>query len=103
MVAIPCIVCGKPSPRTRCAEHPLPPRARPGYGAEWTALSREMRARQPWCSLCGATGAEVKLVVDHVLPRSLGGTDHPANLRVLCDGCHRAHGLTRASRRLRRG
>ncbi len=27
--------------------------------------------------------------VDHIMPVSLGGTDDPANLRLLCSGCHR--------------
>ena len=30
--------------------------------------------------------------VDHILPRSRGGTDHPDNLQVLCSGCNRSKG-----------
>ena len=30
--------------------------------------------------------------VDHILPRSRGGTDHPANLQLLCSGCNRSKG-----------
>ena len=30
--------------------------------------------------------------VDHVLPRSRGGTDHPSNLQLLCSGCNRSKG-----------
>ena len=30
--------------------------------------------------------------VDHILPRSLGGTDHPDNLQLLCSGCNRSKG-----------
>ena len=30
--------------------------------------------------------------VDHVLPRSKGGTDHPDNLQLLCSGCNRSKG-----------
>jgi hypothetical protein len=33
-----------------------------------------------------------------VTPRSLGGTDHPSNLRVLCAECHRSYGRTKRSR-----
>ncbi len=30
--------------------------------------------------------------VDHVLPKSKGGTDHPDNLQLLCSGCNRSKG-----------
>ena len=30
--------------------------------------------------------------VDHILPRSQGGTDHPDNLQLLCSGCNRSKG-----------
>ncbi len=57
-----------------------------------------MRARQPWCSNCGATH---DLVVDHVMPIHLAGTDHPDNLQVLCRSCNamRTSGFTDDDRR----
>ena len=30
--------------------------------------------------------------VDHILPRSRGGNDHPDNLQLLCSGCNRSKG-----------
>ncbi len=30
--------------------------------------------------------------VDHMLPRSRGGSDHPDNLQLLCSGCNRSKG-----------
>lgn len=30
--------------------------------------------------------------VDHMLPTSRGGTDHPDNLQLLCSGCNRSKG-----------
>ena len=30
--------------------------------------------------------------IDHILPRSKGGTDHPDNLQMLCAGCNRSKG-----------
>ena len=30
--------------------------------------------------------------VDHILPRSKGGTDHPENLQLLCSACNRSKG-----------
>ena len=93
----PCIECGRPSQGSRCEVHALPDhRKRAGYGYAWTQLSREIRERFPWCALCGTSG--VPLHVDHITPRSLGGTDHPSNLRPLCSPCHHRHGTTRRSK-----
>ena len=93
----PCIECGRPSNGSRCEVHALPDhRRRSGYGYAWTQLSREIRERFPWCALCGVSG--VPLHVDHITPRSLGGSDHPSNLRPLCSPCHHRHGKTRRSR-----
>ena len=37
------------------------------------------------CRYCGATaGSGAQLVVDHVMPVSLGGTDDPTNLVACC-------------------
>lgn len=50
-----------------------------------TALANEIRARDNHtCQLCGNAGHPV----DHITPVSLGGTNDPANLRVLCSPCH---------------
>lgn len=40
------------------------------------------------CRYCGAKGGEVKLQVDHIKPRALGGSDHPDNLIAACKGCN---------------
>jgi diadenosine tetraphosphate (Ap4A) HIT family hydrolase len=44
------------------------------------------------CALCGATERERPLDVDHILPRSRGGTNERANLQILCSRCNRAKG-----------
>lgn len=44
-----------------------------------------LRRDNDTCRLCGAHATHV----DHIVPRHLGGTDHPANLRALCAACHR--------------
>ena len=41
------------------------------------------------CVLCGASGSEAKLEVDHIIPVSQGGTDDIHNLRCLCFRCNR--------------
>lgn len=41
------------------------------------------------CVLCGASGREAKLEVDHIIPVSRGGADDLSNLRCLCFKCNR--------------
>jgi hypothetical protein len=41
------------------------------------------------CKLCGASGAGVRLEVDHIIPFSQGGTDRLDNLQTLCFECNR--------------
>jgi len=40
-------------------------------------------AQNPWCE-CGARTT----MVDHIIPRSQGGTDDPENLKAMCKPCH---------------
>lgn len=40
------------------------------------------------CRYCGERGPGVKLVIDHVTPETLGGTDDPANLVTACEPCN---------------
>lgn len=44
------------------------------------------------CALCGVTPKERPLDVDHIIPRTRGGTNDTANLQVLCSRCNRAKG-----------
>jgi 5-methylcytosine-specific restriction protein A len=77
-----------------------------GYGAAWRELRRQVLARDPVCRECGR---RVSVTVDHVTPKSLGGTDDPSNLRGLCGTCHKAkssaegHAARREADRVRRG
>jgi RecQ family ATP-dependent DNA helicase len=43
------------------------------------------------CCGCGEACSRGEADVHHLVPRSHGGTDEPANLVTLCDGCHAAH------------
>ncbi len=54
-------------------------------GTWWSVL-----ARDNWtCCSCGRTPADgVSLEVDHILPRSKGGTDNIDNLQTLCKKCN---------------
>ncbi|MBH0121542.1 HNH endonuclease [Rhodococcus sp. CX] len=46
------------------------------------------------CRYCGATAPDVKLVVDHVIPQALGGSDEPSNLITACDPCNSGKSAT---------
>jgi len=40
------------------------------------------------CELCGVSASEIALEVDHIQPRSLGGSNEPSNLQALCYRCN---------------
>jgi 5-methylcytosine-specific restriction endonuclease McrA len=58
---------------------------RPKLPAEWHRLRRRVLRSASRCAQCGGVGP---FDVDHVVPRSRGGTDVPSNLRALCRPCH---------------
>ena len=53
------------------------------------SLRYQILKRDRVCQLCGATREQERLEVDHILPRSKGGTNDPDNLQVLCAPCNR--------------
>lgn len=56
-----------------------------GYGREWKAIRAAVLREEKVCRRCRK---ERSTVVDHILPKRLGGTDARANLQGLCKGCH---------------
>lgn len=44
------------------------------------------------CALCGITKNDSPLDVDHIIPRSRGGSNEKENLQVLCVKCNRSKG-----------
>lgn len=58
-------------------------------GRPWQKLRACMLRDHPLCAMCEATGKVTEgSVLDHVIPRSKGGTDDASNLQVLCPACH---------------
>jgi 5-methylcytosine-specific restriction endonuclease McrA len=51
---------------------------------------------------CVACGFSIRstLAVHHIIPKSLGGRDHEANLKTLCANCHRIVHWLSVGRRL---
>ena len=49
----------------------------------------EVLVRDRVCQLCGVGRDEAVLEVDHIVPRSKGGSNESSNLQVLCRPCNR--------------
>lgn len=73
--------------------------------AEWRALLRRIKAaRGNWCETCGACGAGVRIIGDHVIERKDGGADlDPANVKLLCLPCHNRKTASARAARARGG
>jgi 5-methylcytosine-specific restriction endonuclease McrA len=83
-----------------------------GCGVPTGMVRRVMREGAYTCASCGIVGFErrfpkggyghytalggVFLSIDHIHPKSLGGTNGRANLRVLCTTCNRRKGIAHA-------
>jgi ATP-dependent DNA helicase RecQ len=69
-----------------------PPPSAPAELEQWRAVRAIVLARDSHrCKACGEACAEGEADVHHLIPRAVGGSDDPANLITLCDGCHAAH------------
>jgi 5-methylcytosine-specific restriction protein A len=65
-------------------------------GRPWRRLRSAILDTEPLCRPCSAMGrVTVATEVDHVLPRSEGGTDDQANLQPICHPCHVAKTVAR--------
>ena len=70
-----------------------------GYGARWRKLrDRIMRRDKCLCQPCLQHGRLTPATaVDHITPKSQGGTDDHENLQAICKPCH--NGKTQAEAR----
>jgi 5-methylcytosine-specific restriction enzyme A len=63
-----------------------------GYGREWEKLRAIVLERDCYlcqCRYCRADGrVTVATEVDHIVPKSKGGTDDPENLQAIAHDCH---------------
>src|SRR6266699_2522549 len=68
----------------------IPPMPQPTL--TWQEVRNVVLARDKnCCRACGQLCNHGEADIHHLIPRSHGGTDEPANLVTLCDGCHAAH------------
>jgi 5-methylcytosine-specific restriction endonuclease McrA len=65
-----CTICG-----AKALPMPVDPAAYDGF----ETLSTDRRINQYWNAL---------LVIDHIISRRNGGSNHPSNLQTLCDPCN---------------
>lgn len=63
-----------------------------GYGHSWAKLrARIMRRDAGLCQPCLQVGRVMPAhQVDHVVPKTAGGTDAESNLQAICTTCHKA-------------
>ena len=60
-----------------------------GSTARWRKIRQRILERDQYtCQACGMEGN----TVDHIIPRSLNGTDDEFNLQCLCTACNSAKG-----------
>ncbi len=94
--------CWRLTTAARCEEHairhyPKWSASERGYGSEWRKRRARVLAEHPMCQWVGCTLPATD--VDHILSKSLGGTDDHLNLRALCAVHHRLKTATDAGRR----
>jgi 5-methylcytosine-specific restriction enzyme A len=58
--------------------------AQQGYDSAWQRIRAAVLRHYPYCVECGAKATDV----DHVLPKTQGGSDDSTNLQPLCHACH---------------
>lgn len=61
--------------------------AQRGYGYAWQKFRKDFIARHPICCRCQMRPTTD---VDHIVPRSRGGSDDERNLQPLCGACHKS-------------
>jgi hypothetical protein len=62
---------------------------RPVYDAPSAAVRiRALKRDKYKCTYCGVSGNEAELEVDHIVPKSKGGSHHIANLTTACRKCN---------------
>src|ERR1039457_6499184 len=92
-VMVPCYLIGSRSGTLNLVRE-SDQRHHLGKGRHRVAVSKRLRYEvfrrdNHACRYCGATAPDVKLTIDHVVPKALGGSDtDPANLVTACEPCN---------------
>ncbi|EAO1993181.1 HNH endonuclease [Salmonella enterica] len=61
-----------------------------GYGGNWPSIRLRILQRDKYlCQSCLRQGIATSATsVDHIIPKSHGGTDNDSNLEAICRDCH---------------
>ncbi len=88
----PCAYRGCPNlaiiGRSYCLKHYVAWEGRrgfEGYKGDYLANRAVTLREEPICRMCGQRPS---VTVDHIIPKSRGGSDEPSNLRGACQACH---------------
>lgn len=98
MALKPCLDCGTLSPEARCPPHRKAKdnarSARRGTTAQrgltgvHAAMSRYYKSTDAPCVICGRRGTPANpITAGHIIARSKGGTNDPANYQPECRSC----------------
>jgi hypothetical protein len=73
-------------PKAKETKHSLTQQRRREFGARRKELMLALLAREDVDYVCQhpGCGSQEDLTIDHIVPLSKGGTDHPSNLQWLC-------------------
>jgi 5-methylcytosine-specific restriction endonuclease McrA len=92
-----CVVCGRPSPDSRCPRHATP---RDNGHARPKRLAAQVLREELVCHLCGKVGtADDPLTIDHLIPVSRGGQTVRENLAAAHRSCNSRRGATMQGQR----
>jgi hypothetical protein len=92
------------SGKSRCAYHGggawqrTDPSSKHRYDSAWRELRARVLKEEPTCRACGAPSSDV----DHIIAAADGGSDDRANLRALCNPCHKKHTASQNRERRKR-
>jgi 5-methylcytosine-specific restriction endonuclease McrA len=88
--ARPCLKCGVATRRGSYCPTCYRDRYRPYNDAGYRKA--RLQAQHGLLGACVTCGTWDRLTIDHVVPLAKGGTNDPANLRVLCLSCNSRRG-----------
>lgn len=79
-------------PVPEIASDPMPPRSLQSGVLSPRRRFRILQRDSFTCRYCGRRPPEIRLVVDHIIPRDAGGSDDDDNLAAACDECNSGKG-----------
>lgn len=79
-----CLTCYRGKPPRRSRRSALTPEERQIVGRQ----RRTLLKKDPHCTYCGLTLSRKTATIDHIVPKSKGGSTCEANLTLACKSCN---------------